>query len=841
VKGISGLAARLGWSAYGKSASVHAARHDHRKAPCELCLGTPGTVADWPGARLEDLPAPVFVADRTGKLVRVNRALAEAAGRGAADVLGMGRLPVGDGATGDTWLECLSSPASREVPMDRGTHGAGWVRITVSRLRDKHGEVSGYVGFVEDITRARLDEERLRQSAADLEFALREQDRYSQELLTLVEQLTAAKATAEQATRVKSEFLAVMSHEIRTPLNGVIGMTGILAETPLSAAQRDCVETIQSCAESLLTIVNDILDFSKIEAGRLEMERIDFNLLTLAEQAVGLLSENAARKHLDLWLDVDFEVAGRATGDPVRLRQAILNLLGNGVKFTETGAVGLQVRAAPERPAGWVRFEISDTGPGIAPDVQTRLFRPFSQADRSTTRRFGGTGLGLAISRQLVELMGGEISLQSEVGRGSTFYFDLPLEARPLEAPPQQFCHQRVLLADSNVRHRTSLRRHLESFGVQVDECADGVLGARLLREAAALGKPYAVVFAEQDLPVLNGSRLAAIACEGGLGTAPACFLLSPYHRSLKESGADGQHVLRVLPRPTPRLDIEAVLSEVLMPSSGNNGNPISAASGSNAPERHGSLLLAEDNEVNQRVALLMLRKLGYRVDIARNGREALEMAGAIRYDAILMDCLMPEIDGFEATRMIREQENPERRHLIIAMTANVRPEDRQRCFAAGMDDFIPKPVRLHQLAEVLDRHMAKRMPASIEECPQGNGTEMHTESEAMTCIRELQGQFGAEITGELCLAFLASTSSLLAALRAHAEESDAVEAAKTLHTLKGSSASIGMREFAAACASAERRVKDGDLTRLNATFEDLERRFLHAKPHFEAVAPVSQ
>jgi len=702
--------------------------------------------------------------------------------------------------------EGRASALEEDLRFYRKNGQSGWMRLTASLLRDASGRPRLVFALGKDVTRWKHSEHQMR-------LAMRQ---------------------AEETSRTKSQFLANMSHEIRTPIHTITGMTELLQDTSLDAEQKEYAGQIRFATEVLLSLVNDVLDFSKIEAGRLLLEKADFDLRAVVEEAVNLVSLEAHRRGLELVVFVDPRVPVLLRGDPGRLRQIMVNLLSNAVKFTSAGEIQLTFEPAE---AGELACRVRDTGIGVSEQQRANLFRAFSQADASTTRRYGGTGLGLVIARSLAELMGGRIGVESEPGKGSTFWFTCRLErqhgAEPWPDSPGELLEgTAVLVVDDNAAARRAARGYLEAWGCRVQEAGEAAGALQALRAAAA-DKPFRVALIDQRLPGADGWQLAGEINRDTAINATRLVLLSPAGLGGVEAK---MRLLRwvdaYLSKPLKPRELAAVLlacvgaATELESVEEQPGEPDAVEAQPGAPAAR--VLVAEDHEVNRELARVLLERCGCEVVTTVDGAEALQAATASVFDLIFLDLQMPNLNGLEAARRMRSQGV---RAPLVAMSASVLSQEREQCRKAGMNDFLPKPFRKSDVQELLARYLAGRFRAEAtpESAAAGEPGRVFDQEQALAaCLGD------RAVLARLLGAFLAKLQEQLPAIRGAAGTGDAEKVRQEAHALKGAALNLHATELSEQAAALEAAGKAGRLAEASALLPRLEeaaRRFRETAP----------
>lgn len=687
----------------------------------------------------------------------------------------------------------------------------------------------------------RVREQRLRKDAARQR---RELDNTIRELGAAHDAATEAQQKAESASRAKSMFLANMSHELRTPLNAIIGYSEMLQEDAADMTPGEIASDLKKitvAGKHLLGLINDVLDFSKIEAGKLELEEVDMDLRGTVEDVVELLAERAQTKGLELACNIPAGLVTHVRGDPLRLGQVLTNLAGNAIKFTEHGAVVISVVCTEENERDFtLRFEVEDSGMGISPEAQARIFDDFSQADGSTTRKYGGSGLGLPISKQLVAMMGGEIHVESTVGVGSKFWFtcrfqkqDKPVQDEAQPASARSLLGVRALIVESSAINRGILHSQISSWGMTNQGAATPERALELLAQAAARGAPYDLAIIDLGLSGVDTLDLARKIKSDAMNAKVRVVMLTPVgkHADIREARGVGIDACLVKPVRQAALH-ECLVSVMCGPTDAVVPSPVVAIENGAPATKRGKLLLAEDNLTNQAVALGVLEQEGYDVTVANNGKDAVEAHANGAFDLILMDCHMPEMDGFEATTRIRDRERRLNtiRVPIIALTANAMKQDRDECLNAGMDDHLPKPYGRLQMRDMLNRWMPKRAQAptvvqqialSVLASPTGV-----LNREVLDQLTSLQTSEKPDFVAHVINLYLVESPKLIEKLKLAADAADVTGIASAAHTLKSSSANLGATTLTRLCDDIQASARTAGTNEASKLVERVETEF---------------
>jgi PAS domain S-box-containing protein len=762
---------------------------------------------------VEQSSEAIWTRDLGGVITSWNSGAAAMFGYAPQDTVGRA-LAVGESTPEEERQRLRRLMASEKFSYDaRATTSSGSsieIQVAVAPLLDDGNRCIGSISVARDVTQHKRSEEALR----------------------------LAREAAEAANHAKSSFLARMSHEIRTPMNGVLGMTELLLETGLTGTQRKYAETVQRSGKNLLGIINDLLDFSKIEAGKLELENVDMDLRRTIEDIVELLAERAHAKGLELACRVPPDLATYVKGDPLRLGQVLTNLVGNAVKFTEQGSVVIRVAAVGETAERVsMRFDVTDTGVGISQDAQSRIFDEFAQGDGSTTRKHGGSGLGLAISKQLVEMMGGTIHVESALGAGSTFWFTanfekqaMPPRAEPRAAPIGLLTGVRALMVESSAINRGILHEQMSNWEMTIHVAEAPRQAIDLLAQAAARSVPYDVAIVDLGAPGMDPLELARAVRARADITGVRLVMLTRRHadsRIAREAGFDA-----CLVKPVRQTVLYECLVNVMSgrPQEALAAPDESAPATQPAPGVRGQILVVEDNLINQQVALGILQIQGYCVTVANNGREALEACARDAFDAILMDCHMPEMDGFEATMEIRrrEQSSGGKRVPIIALTANAMAQDREECLSAGMDDHLAKPFSMQTIQDMLDRWTPQAsstrpqasVPALMQPVQADNGVLERGVLEQLGALR-INGR--PELLVRAISLYLVESPKLVQRMKQAASADDAPEIARCAHSLKSASANVGASALSRYCGDIEGSARRADIEEARRLFAKIE------------------
>ncbi|MFZ5803035.1 MAG: PAS domain S-box protein [Candidatus Omnitrophota bacterium] len=798
---------------------------------------------------IENAGDSVLICDVQGNIEYVNPAFEAITGYAAVEVIGKTPRILKSGKHDqkfyeNLWATLLAGKTFRGTLINKKKDGELYhIEKIMTPVRNAAGQISHFVATGRDIT------ERIR----------------------IEEELKRAKEEAIAASRAKSDFLANMSHEIRTPMNGIIGMSGLLMETTLTREQMEYTQGVKTSAENLLALINDILDLSKIEAGKLSVEVISFDLGVAIDEIIDLFLHRAQEKKLEVIVRLDPSAPRRVHGDPGRIRQLITNLMGNALKFTDKGHVHLNVECREIKDGtARIRFSVQDTGVGIAEDRLSHIFEKFVQADASTTRKYGGTGLGLTICRELVHMMHGEIGVNSKVGEGSEFWFELPLaidERQPQKLPQGDLEGIRVIVVDDNAINRRVVHEELSGWGMRVDTFESGIQALGAMEPAVKNGDPYQIAVLDYQMPVMDGAMLArAIKANPVIQNTILVMLTSLGLKGDTQKFAE-LGFAAYLVKPVKQMQLYSVLSAVwgakqkgvkmemitrytLIESAGADPEEKSEAAAS-----QGSLcrvLLAEDNMVNQQVSKRMLEKQGCYVDVVANGREAVLMMQKLSYDIVFMDCQMPEMDGYEATQAIRAMQGEGKHTPIIAVTANVMAGDREKCLSAGMDDYVGKPVKSEDLRAMLGRWVKKSLGAVVPPssggsasgsiptssgaaaAPAGTG-EGAIDFQRLEYLKEFADDNDGGFVASLFETFFKSTDERLASMRNHLQAGNATALGREGHGMKGSSSNLGANPLAALCKELEMLGKSGKTEGADTLIAKIEAEIQRVRAEYEA------
>jgi len=756
---------------------------------------------------VEQSSEAIWTKDLAGIITSWNSGAAAMFGYPPADAVGRA-LNVGESTAEEEEARMQRLMAGEKFSYDaRAMTSSGTaidIQVAVAPLLDQANQWIGSISVARDVTQHKRSEEALR----------------------------LAREAAESANHAKSSFLARMSHEIRTPMNGVLGMTELLLETGLTSAQRKYAETVQRSGQNLLGIINDLLDFSKIEAGKLELENVDMDLRRTLEDVVDLLAERARAKGLELACSIPANLATHVKGDPLRLGQVLTNLVGNAIKFTEQGSVVIRVAGLEETAHNvTLRFEVSDTGAGISAAAQSHIFEEFAQADGSTTRKHGGSGLGLAISRQLVEMMGGNIYVESVLGTGSTFWFTSRFEKQETQdsraAPMGMLTGVRALIVESSVINGGILHSQMSNWGMTNRVAATPEQAIDLLAQAAARNAPYDIAIIDLGLPGMDALELArTIRARADIARLRLVMLT---HRQVDMQNARDAGIDACLAKPVRQTVLYECLVNVMacQPQEAVAPRDVREPVNTAPAGIRGNILLVEDNLINQQVALGILQIQGYSVTVVNNGREALDAHAQGAFDLILMDCHMPEMDGFEATREIRGRERSSigKRVPIIALTANAMAQDREECLNTGMDDHLSKPFSMQTMQDMLDRWMPQAASTRSEAAAElaARGPAKAAAALDRRVLDQLSTLLKPERLARAINFYLVESPKLIQKLKQAAAANDAPEIVRSAHSLKSSSANLGASVLSRYCEDIEASARRADAEEACKLFAKIE------------------